>query len=221
MRALLIAGMQNDFMPGGALSVPDAASLIRLINALIPKFPLVIAVQDWHPADHVSFATKHPCKHPGEIAMVEGHEQVLWPPHCIENTHGAALVDGLHKDKIEKIFYKGTDEWIDSYSAFFDNARRNGTGLGDYLLERNVKELTIVGAAAEYCILLFCLGRDRSRVFGDCDQECLPGDQSKTEGCGKRLLSDESERGVSYLKRGTKFFAPHLKKIELRSNRER
>ncbi|HEY5259955.1 MAG TPA: bifunctional nicotinamidase/pyrazinamidase [Rhabdochlamydiaceae bacterium] len=153
MKALLILGMQNDFMPGGALSVPDAESLIPLINALIPKFSLVIAVQDWHPADHVSFASNHLGKHPGEIVMVKGHEQALWPPHCVQDTHGAALVDGLHKDKIERVFYKGTDAEVGSYSAFFDNARENGTGLGDYLLERQVKELTIVGVGTEYSVL--------------------------------------------------------------------
>ncbi len=153
MTALLILGIQNDFMQSGALTVPDAESLIPLINALIPKFPLVIAVQDWHPADHVSFASNHAGKHPGDIVMVAGHEQALWPPHCIQNTHGAALVDGLHKDKIEKVFHKGTDTAIDSYSAFFDNARGKATGLGDYLLERHVKELTIVGVATEYGVL--------------------------------------------------------------------
>lgn len=153
MRALLIVGMQNDFMPNGALGAADAASLIPLINALISDFPLVIATQDWHPANHVSFASNHLGKHPGEIVMIEGHEQVLWPPHCIQGTHGAALVDELRKDRIEKVFYKGADSEIDSYSAFFDNARAKATGLGDYLLERQINELTIVGVATEYGVL--------------------------------------------------------------------
>lgn len=157
MKALLIQDMQNDFMPGGALAVPDADALIPIINALIPKFPLVVATQDWHPADHVSFASNHPGKHPGDSVNVKGMPQVLWPVHCVRNTYGAALVDGLHKEKIETIFYKGTDKGIDGYSAFFDNAHGKSTGLADYLKSRKVKEITIVGVAADYCVLYTAL----------------------------------------------------------------
>ena len=107
MKALLIQDMQNDFMPGGALGVPGADALFPLINALIPKFSLVVATEDWHPADHVSFAASHPGKRPGDIVKVKGMDQVLWPPHCIRNTQGAALVDGLRKEKIEKCFLQG------------------------------------------------------------------------------------------------------------------
>ncbi len=153
MPALLIVDMQNDFMPGGALAVPHADEIIPLINALIPKFSLVVATQDWHPADHASFAANHPGKHPGEVVQVKGIDQILWPIHCVRNTRGAELVAGLDKEKIEAVFYKGTDKWIDSYSAFFDNQHGKSTGLGEYLTSRKVKEVTIVGVATDYCVL--------------------------------------------------------------------
>jgi nicotinamidase/pyrazinamidase len=153
MKALLVVDMQNDFMPGGALGVPGANEIVPLINRLMESFTLVVATQDWHPPDHTSFAPNHPGKKVGDIVMVKGIEQILWPVHCVRNTLGAELVEGLNKDPIASIFYKGTDRWIDSYSAFFDNARRKSTGLGDYLESRQVKEFTLVGVATDYCVL--------------------------------------------------------------------
>ena len=153
MKTLLIVDMQNDFMPGGALAVPEGDALIPVINALIPQFSLVVATQDWHPEDHASFAANHPGKHPGDIVKVKGIDQILWPVHCVRNTLGAALVAGLDKEKIDVVFYKGTDKWIDSYSAFFDNQHGMSTGLGEYLKSHSVQELTIVGVATDYCVL--------------------------------------------------------------------
>jgi nicotinamidase/pyrazinamidase len=145
--------MQNDFMPGGSLGVPEADKIIPILNHLIPQFSLVLATQDWHPANHQSFAKNHPGQKVGDIVMVKGVEQILWPEHCVRNTKGAELAPSLAKDAIETIFYKGTDEWIDSYSAFFDNARQKSTGLGDYLESRNIKEIYIAGVATDYCVL--------------------------------------------------------------------
>lgn len=153
MKALIIVDMQNDFMPGGALGVPGADKLIPIINALIPKFDCVIASQDWHPLDHVSFASNHPEKKPGDVIEVDGGSQVLWPVHCVQGTFGAELVDGLHKEKIVACFHKGTDKNIDSYSAFFDNARQKSTGLADDLKNRGVTDVYFVGVATEYCVL--------------------------------------------------------------------
>jgi len=153
MKALIIVDMQNDFMPGGALGVPSADDLIPIINALISKFPLVVATQDWHPADHVSFASNHPGKKSGESMRVSDLDQILWPVHCVRNTHGAELASSINKDNFASLFFKGTDKNIDSYSAFFDNARRKSTGLGDFLKSRGVNEVYLAGVATDYCVL--------------------------------------------------------------------
>ncbi len=153
MKSLLIVDMQNDFMPGGALAVPGADALIPVINGLIPHFSLVVATQDWHPQEHVSFVTNHPGKKVGELVDAKGIPQILWPIHCVRHTRGAEIVSGLQEERIECSFYKGTDPWIDSYSAFFDNARRKATGLADYLKSRDVDEVYIAGVATDYCVL--------------------------------------------------------------------
>ncbi len=153
MKALIIVDMQNDFMPGGALGVPGADTLIPIINALIPKFDYVVASLDSHPLDHVSFASNHPGKKPGDVIEVDGGSQVLWPVHCVQGTFGAELVDGLHKEKIAAFFYKGTDKDVDSYSAFFDNLRQRATGLAEELKSRGVTDVYFVGVATEYCVL--------------------------------------------------------------------
>lgn len=153
MKALIVVDMQNDFMPGGALGVPDGFKIIPIINELMKKFPIVVVTQDWHPHDHVSFITSHPGKKIGDTVIVNGIPQIVWPVHCVRNTKGAELVEGLNKAPIESNFYKGTDKMIDSYSAFFDNARRKSTGLADYLQSRKINDISIVGVATDYCVL--------------------------------------------------------------------
>jgi nicotinamidase/pyrazinamidase len=153
MTALLIVDMQNDFMPGGTLAVPGADACVPIINRLMSECDLVLATQDWHPADHLSFAPNHPGKKVGDIVMVEGTAQILWPEHCVRNSHGAALVADLDQASISSIFYKGSDKHFDSYSAFFDNARRKSTGLADYLRSRRVKKIMVAGVAIDYCVL--------------------------------------------------------------------
>lgn len=145
--------MQRDFMPGGALGVAKADEISPILNSLMPKFPLVVATQDWHPIDHVSFAANHPGKKVGDIVTVKGTLQILWPVHCVCNTFGAEIVSFLNREPIASFFYKGTDKWIDSYSAFFDNARQKATGLEEYLKTAGVKELYIAGVATDYCVL--------------------------------------------------------------------
>lgn len=157
MTALLIVDMQNDFMPKGALGVPEADQMIPLINRLMHCFSLVVATQDWHPADHQSFAISHPGKKPGEIVDVKGISQILWPVHCVRNTDGAELAPLIDKENIDCIFYKGTDRWIDSYSAFFDNAHLKSTGLHEYLASREIRDLYIAGVATDYCVLFSTL----------------------------------------------------------------
>lgn len=152
MKTLVIIDVQNDFMPGGALAVPDGDKIVSLINKLQEKFDLVIATQDWHPEKHASFATTHENAKEFEVINLDGIQQVLWPEHCIRNTSGAEFHPDLKTGKIESIFRKGTDISIDSYSGFYDNAHLKSTGLSGYLKEKKAKELYFVGLAAEYCV---------------------------------------------------------------------
>src|SRR5580700_3004969 len=153
MKALIIVDMQNDFMPEGALGVSSAHEIVPIINKLIVRFSLVVATQDWHPLDHVSFASSHANKKAGDIVQVGEIDQILWPMHCVRNTQGAELIPSLDKRSIASFFYKGTDKNIDSYSAFFDNARRKSTGLADYLKSRGVSEIYLAGLTTDYCVL--------------------------------------------------------------------
>jgi len=150
--ALIIVDLQNDFCPGGALPVPQGDQVIPLVNELQPKFDLAVATQDWHPADHGSFAANHPGKKPGDVIELAGLAQILWPVHCVQNTPGAELHPMLDQSKIEHVFRKGEDPLLDSYSGFFDNGRRRATGLGDYLKGRGVSSVYVCGLAADYCV---------------------------------------------------------------------
>jgi nicotinamidase/pyrazinamidase len=152
MNALVIVDVQNDFCPGGALAVPEGDRVVPIVNRLQPRFDLVVATQDWHPADHASFAANHAGREPGEVIELDGLEQVLWPAHCVRHTAGAAFHPDLDQGRIEEVFQKGTDPRIDSYSGFFDNARRKATGLGDYLKERGATDVSICGLATDYCV---------------------------------------------------------------------
>lgn len=152
MRSLIIVDLQNDFLPGGALAVADGDQVVPIINQLIPRFDLVVATQDWHPIDHKSFAANHSGASVGEVIDLNGLSQVLWPVHCVQHSPGATLCQALDRESIAKIFTKGMDREVDSYSGFFDNDRRNSTGLGDYLREQGAKELFVVGLATDYCV---------------------------------------------------------------------
>lgn len=152
MRALIIVDIQNDFVAGGKLEVPSGEQIIPLVNALSDRFELVVATQDWHPANHRSFASNHPNGNPFEVIDLEGLEQVLWPDHCVQGTRGADLHPQLSVARIEAIFRKGMDSSIDSYSGFFDNGHKKSTGLAGYLKERKVDEVYVCGLAADYCV---------------------------------------------------------------------
>ncbi|WP_419900526.1 bifunctional nicotinamidase/pyrazinamidase [Roseomonas sp. USHLN139] len=148
---LLVVDVQPDFMPGGALPVPGGDAVLPLINRLQPLFPMIAATQDWHPADHSSFASQHPGRSPFETATLDYGEQVLWPDHCVQGTPGAALHPALAPDRIELVLRKGFRRAIDSYSAFRENDRRTQTGLHGYLQERGVRRVFIAGLARGYC----------------------------------------------------------------------
>jgi nicotinamidase/pyrazinamidase len=140
---LLLIDLQNDFCPGGALAVPQGDESIPVANKLMPYFNLVIASKDWHPADHSSFKSVS--------------DAGLWPPHCIQQTPGASFHPDLKTHQITKIFCKGMDKTIDSYSAFYDNAHLQATGLGDYLKSQGIESIYLMGLATEYCVKYSCL----------------------------------------------------------------
>lgn len=149
---MVIVDVQNDFMPGGPLAIPAGNTILPVINGLQNRFGLVVATQDWHPADHKSFASKHPGKLPFEQIMLNGLPQVLWPDHCVQGTEGAAFHPGLDTKKVEAIFRKGMNPEVDSYSGFYDNGRLKNTGLAGYLRERGANELYFCGLAGDICV---------------------------------------------------------------------
>lgn len=153
MRALILVDLQNDFFPGGALGVKEGDKILPVINALLEKdWDVIVASKDWHPLDHKSFASQHKGKKVGDTIVLEGMEQILWPDHCVQGTNGAAFHPDLDTSRVDKVFLKGVDAGIDSYSAFFDNGHRRATGLADYLKEKHVTELYIAGLATDYCV---------------------------------------------------------------------
>lgn len=184
MKALIITDVQHDFLPGGALGIKGADAILPIINKLISKFEHVLATLDWHPPHHVSFASTHH-KKAGEVIQVGGIEQILWPDHCIQNSWGAAFAEGLHREKIEAVFHKGTDPKVDSYSTFFDNARKRSTGLADYLRKKKLNDLYFVGLTTDYCVIYSILdalelGFQATLIRDACRAINLhPGDEEK------------------------------------------
>lgn len=152
MRALVLVDIQNDFCPGGALAVPDGDAVVSVANRLLGKFNLVVATQDWHPENHGSFAANHPGRQPYEMGELAGLPQVMWPVHCVQGTAGAQFHPDLNTTRIHRVFPKGTDPTIDSYSGFFDNGKRKETGLAQFLRSEGVQELFVMGLATDYCV---------------------------------------------------------------------
>ncbi|WP_414163493.1 bifunctional nicotinamidase/pyrazinamidase [Superficieibacter sp. BNK-5] len=154
-RALLLVDMQNDFCAGGALAVPEGDSTVDIANALIDwcrsRSIKIVACQDWHPADHGSFASQHGVE-PFSEGVLDGIPQTFWPDHCVQGSEGAELHPLLKRDAIEAVFRKGQHPQIDSYSAFFDNEHRQQTGLNNWLQEHEVGEVIVMGLATDYCV---------------------------------------------------------------------
>lgn len=151
-KALILVDLQNDFMPGGALEVKEGDKILPSVNELLNhSFDLIIASKDWHPRDHGSFAAVHG-KKPGEHIKLHGLDQILWPVHCVQDSKGAEFSPGWETSKIQKVFYKGTDKNVDSYSAFFDNGHQNPTGLDAFLKENKITDIYVAGLTTEYCV---------------------------------------------------------------------
>ncbi len=178
MKTLIIIDVQNDFLPGGSLAVPKGDEVISVINRIMDQFDHVLATQDWHPKGHISFS--------------------LWPEHCVQRSKGAEIAKELEKKRIEKVFQKGTDLNIDSYSAFFDNEEKKSTGLDTYLKKRHLADLYFAGLATDYCVLYSVLDalelgfkvwviRDACRAIHDSE-----GAFRKMEQKGARIIRSDS-----------------------------
>ena len=148
---LIVVDVQNDFLPGGALAVPDGDAVIAPVNALAERFAHVVLTQDWHPPGHVSFASSHPGRRPLErLRLDDGRDQVLWPDHCLQGSHGAALAEPLRLAKAELVIRKGYRTDRDSYSGFLE-ADATPTGLAGYLRERGLTRVVVAGLATDFC----------------------------------------------------------------------
>lgn len=161
MRALVLVDIQNDFMPDGALPVPDGYDVIPVANNVQAHFDLVVATQDWHPANHGSFAANHEDREPGQVIDLDGLDQVLWPIHCVQGTGGAEFVESLETRRIAGVFRKGMNPRIDSYSGFHDNGHRRSTGMAGYLRELGVEQVYVLGVATDYCVKFTALDARR------------------------------------------------------------
>ncbi|WP_313601190.1 bifunctional nicotinamidase/pyrazinamidase [Rhizobium sp.] len=197
MKALLLIDMQNGFCPGGNLAVPDGDSVIPVANRLISDggYDVVVASQDWHPANHGSFASQHPGKKPFEMGELSGQPQVMWPDHCVQGTPDAELHPDLEVSEIDYIQQKGENPAVDSYSAFRDNDHAALTGLAGYLKAQQITELDICGLATDYCVKFSALdARDmlpnvNVRFISDASRGIDP------QGI-KDAISEMRERGV-------------------------
>jgi nicotinamidase/pyrazinamidase len=198
MKVLIVVDVQNDFCPGGALAVRNGDHVVPVINDLQPRFDLVVATQDWHPANHKSFASNHATRQVGDLIELDGLSQVLWPDHCVQSTPGAEFVDALSTRNIKRVFQKGTDPEVDSYSGFFDNGHRHSTGLGDYLQEHDVTDVYVVGLATDYCVKFTALDAQALGFKTFVIEDACRGVELQ-EGDVRRALDDVRAAGVTVL----------------------
>ncbi|MBI5774168.1 MAG: bifunctional nicotinamidase/pyrazinamidase [Verrucomicrobia bacterium] len=191
-RAFVIVDVQNDFVPGGALAVPEGDRVVPVINEAQKNFDLVVATQDWHPHNHGSFAANHFGRKPGEIIQLNGLTQILWPTHCVQGTKGAEFLAALDTSRVARVFQKGTAPEIDSYSGLFDNGHRKSTGLAEYLKSQGVTDVYVAGLATDYCVKFTAL---------DCAKLGFKT-HILTAGCrGVNLKPDDSRDAIEEMRR--------------------
>ena len=195
-RALILVDLQYDFCPGGALAVARGDETIAVANKLIPRFEIVVATQDWHPPHHKSFAANNPGAEIGQVVELDGLPQVMWPAHCVQGTRGAELHGDLKRDGITEVFRKGTDPSIDSYSGFFDNGHEKSTGLHDWLRERGIDDVHVLGLATDYCVKFTALdARALGHTVTLVEDGCRAVDLSP--GDGARAIEEMRAAGVT------------------------
>ena len=149
---LIVVDVQYDFLPGGSLAVAGGDEIVPLINTLSARFTNVVLTQDWHPKNHISFASQHPGKAPFELIELPYGKQVLWPDHCVWDTHGAKLSADLDIPHGQLIIRKGYNRAVDSYSGFREADRKTPTGLAGYLADRKLETIFIAGLATDFCV---------------------------------------------------------------------
>ncbi len=197
--ALLVIDVQNDFCPGGALAVESGDTIIPRINRLSPRFPLAVATKDWHPDGHISFASRHQGKKPGDTVPHRGGEQQLWPDHCVQGTRGAELHPELDIRPLNLILHKGVQMELDSYSAFYENDGETPTGLDSYLTRHGINTVYVVGLAEDVCVYFTAVDAlrcgFRARVVADCTRGV-----DVPSGALGRARKDMQSRGVEYVR---------------------
>ena len=196
MKTLVLVDIQNDFLKGGSLAVPEGEKIIKPINKIIKQYDLVIATKDWHPKNHISFASNHPDKKIGDIINVNGVDQVLWPDHCIQNSYGSDFPEQLDISKLAKVVYKGSDANIDSYSGFFDNGHFRSTGLSDYLKSKDVNKIDYVGLATDYCLKYTAIDSVSEGFKTRVLINCIKGIEEK--GC-ELALNEMKSKGIELI----------------------
>ena len=182
---MILVDLQNDFVEGGTLAVPDGMAVVEIANRIMADYDLVVATQDWHPADHQSFASQHQGFSIGQQFELNGLPQTAWPDHCIQDSFGAELVSSLDTERISRIVRKGMDKSIDSYSGFFDNGHQKSTGLAEFLRSERVDQVAVMGLATDYCVRFTALdaikeGFETTLILEGCrGVELQPGDIAK------------------------------------------
>ncbi len=210
-RALIVVDIQNDFLPGGALAVPEGDAILPFVIKLVrdeQHYDLFVFTQDWHPRGHGSFASSHPGAEPFQLGKLDGESQMLWPDHCIEGTSGAELADKIQEALSDaaqtgrRIHFvkKGMDHNVDSYSGFFDNANRHDTGLRTILDEHDIKEVDIVGLALDYCVKYTALD---AASLGFKTRVLLQGTRAVNPSSLTEVLAELLDAGVVCVAEGT------------------
>ncbi len=201
MNTLILVDIQNDFCPGGALAVEEGDRVVAVANTAMDLFDLVVATQDWHPANHGSFAANHPGVEVGHLGELGGLPQVFWPVHCVGGTQGAEFHPSLRVEGIHRVFPKGTDPTIDSYSGFFDNGGTRSTGLGDFLESQGANRVYVMGLATDYCVRYTAedaqsLGLETGLIVDGCrGVDLRPGDVD-------RALDSMRDLGIQMIESG-------------------
>lgn len=196
--ALIVIDVQVDFLPGGALAVREGDQVVPVINRLMAggRFDVVAATQDWHPPDHGSFAANHPGTQVGQVIDLAGLSQILWPVHCVQGSPGAEFAPGLDTARFNKVFRKGTDPAIDSYSGFFDNGHRKSTGLADWLRDQGVTDVHLAGLATDYCVKFSALDAVKEGFTTHLIEDACRGVELKA-GDVQRAIDEMRQAGVS------------------------
>ncbi len=203
MKALLLVDMQNGFCPGGNLAVPEGDQIIPVANRLIRDggYDVIVASQDWHPANHGSFASQHPGKKPFDMGELSGQPQVMWPDHCVQGTADADFHPDLETGEIDYIQQKGENPAVDSYSAFRDNDHAALTGLAGYLKAQLITELDICGLATDFCVKFSAL--DAREMLPEVNVRFISDASRGIDPQGvKDAITEMRERGIDIVTSG-------------------